>query len=230
MIDEDINKLLFFDLETVGVTRDLEQLEQLNPRLFNLWQINSQYHKRKYPEDEGLSDNEIFMKRAALTPEYGRIICATFGFINKDGSYKLTSYYGEDEMAILKSIQQLLDSIGPKGYYLCGHNVKVFDIPYIGKRLLINGLRPPTILPKHNTKPWELKVVDTKDMWNFGFNGLSSLELITCLLNIDSPKDGIHGPQVHLGYWDDGRMEDIKEYCEKDVKALMDIITKLKSY
>ena len=56
---------------------------------------------------------------------------------------------------------------------------------------------------------------------------IGSLDLMCTVLNIDSPKNGdVKGGNVTTNYWE-GNHEEIKEYCEKDVKALVDIITKL---
>ena len=114
------------------------------------------------------------------------------------------------------------------GYDLCGQNIKFFDIPFLGKRYFINGLIPPTLFPRHNTKPWELRVLDTKDIWQFGNNwSLSSLDLQCLSLGLDSPKNGdVKGDNVTENHWN-GEYKKISEYCEKDVKSLMDIITKL---
>jgi hypothetical protein len=46
-------------------------------------------------------------------------------------------------------------------------------------------------------------------------------------LNINSPKNGdVKGDTVTTNFWD-GNHEEIKEYCERDVKALVDITQKL---
>ena len=37
-------------------------------------------------------------------------------------------------------------------------------------------------------------------------------------LGIESPKDNMNGGDVHDAYWE-GRVEEVKIYCEKDVKA-----------
>jgi hypothetical protein len=37
-------------------------------------------------------------------------------------------------------------------------------------------------------------------------------------LGIESPKDNMNGSDVHDAYWE-GRVEEVKIYCEKDVKA-----------
>jgi hypothetical protein len=45
-------------------------------------------------------------------------------------------------------------------------------------------------------------------------------------LKIDSPKNGnVKGDNVNINFWNNNH-EEIKEYCEKDVKALIDIIVK----
>jgi hypothetical protein len=89
-------------------------------------------------------------------------------------------------------------------------------------------MKPPKLFPTHETKPWEMRVVDTKEIWQFGNKwSLSSLDLICSSLNIDSPKNGdVKGDNVTTNYWE-GNHEEIKEYCERDVKALVDIITKI---
>lgn len=230
MINENLTKLLFFDIETVGITRDLETLKNKYPKLFKLWSDNAHWFRRNYPDDIDVDDDILYMRRAALTPEFGKIICATFGVVTSDGERKVTSHYSDNELDILNGINNVLKNADKKGYIMCGHNVKIFDVPYIGKRFLINKMLPPNFFPKHDSKPWELRILDTKDVWNFGnFRGLSSLDLVTTCLDIKSPKDGIYGPEVHLGYYDDNRLEDIKDYCEKDVLALIDIVEYMKN-
>ena len=115
-----------------------------------------------------------------------------------------------------------------RSFNLCGQNIKNFDVPFLGKRYLINGLNPPDSFPKHNTKPWELALIDTKEIWGFGnLRGLSSLDLICHKMEIKSPKTGdVKGDNVYESYWM-GKVAEIKNYCEKDVQSLVDIITKL---
>ena len=88
-------------------------------------------------------------------------------------------------------------------------------------------MKPPTSFPTYNTKPWELKVVDTKDIWAFGSRGIGSLDLICMALEVESPKNGdVKGDSVNTNYWS-GNHDEIKEYCERDVQALVDIIFKI---
>ena len=86
-------------------------------------------------------------------------------------------------------------------------------------------------MPSHDTKPWEIKALDTKDLWNFGsYKGLSALHLICSVLGFETPKDGkVDGSNIHKSYYMDNNISEIKEYCEKDVNALMDIVSHVKS-
>ena len=131
---------------------------------------------------------------------------------------------------ILTDLNNLFDKVNTGRYHLCGHNVKNFDIPYIQKRMIINGIKPSSFLPGYNTKPWEMKVVDTLEIWKFGNpSSLASLELMCSSLGVESSKDGeVTGNRVHESYWIDGKLEQIKEYCEKDVDVLIQIIKELK--
>jgi hypothetical protein len=96
--------------------------------------------------------------------------------------------------------------------------------------MIINGILPSSFLPKYDTKPWEMKVIDTMELWKFGnSSSIASLELMCSVLGIDSSKEGdVIGNKVHEAYWIDNKIEQIKEYCESDVDVLVQIINKLK--
>ena len=132
---------------------------------------------------------------------------------------------------ILKETVKLLNRVYKLDFSLCGHNIKTFDLPYLGKRMLINKIKPSPIMPSYDTKPWEIKALDTKELWNFGsYKGLSALHLICSVLGLDTPKDGkVDGSNIHKSYYTDNNISEIKEYCEKDVNALMGIISHVKS-
>jgi 3'-5' exonuclease len=233
-----LSKILFFDVETVC---QYERLSELPETQRKLWLLHFERFEERAPSPkllpekyDGLGNitdeykNALYRQTAALFPEFSKVCCVTLGYIMKDGKYKTESFYGEDEVHILKETRRVFNAVEPKGYSLCGHNIKVFDIPFLGKRYLINNLNIPTSFPKYDTKPWDLKYIDTKEIWNFGNKmGLSSLDLVTTCLDIPTPKDGdVKGDNVGINYYA-GKHDEIKEYCEKDVVALMDIMVKL---
>ena len=152
-------------------------------------------------------------------------------FVTDKGETKTQTFSSDDELELLKDVQKLLDRCGKLDFHLCGHNLKNFDIPMLAKRMIINGLMPPSILPSYDTKPWEIKAIDTREIWQYGaYTSIGSLDLVCSTMGIDTPKDGpIHGGNVHEVYWNNqSRLDEISEYCEKDVKVLVDFITKLK--
>ncbi len=61
------NKLLFLDIETAGTYATLEEMEQNNETLFQLWDnTGDSYFRRHYVEDARLSSSELFKKYGAL--------------------------------------------------------------------------------------------------------------------------------------------------------------------
>ena len=100
----------------------------------------------------------------------------------------------------------------------------------LAKRMIINGLMPPSILPSYDTKPWEIKAIDTKEIWQYGsYTSIGSLDLLCSCMDIPSSKiDGISGDKIHNLYWIEDQLDLIVEYCERDVLVLIDIIKKFK--
>ena len=158
MIDQiQPSKLLFIDIETCGSYATLEELEDKNNVLNNLWnKMGDSYFRRHYPEDERMSDGELFKKYSGLLPEFGRVVCVSAGFITGE-ERKIQSFTKGGEEDILKETVNLLNRVNKLGFSLCGHNIKTFDLPYLGKRMLINKIKPSPIMPSYNTKPWENK-------------------------------------------------------------------------
>jgi hypothetical protein len=119
-----------------------------------------------------------------------------------------------------------------KGFYrpnqlLCAHNGKEFDYPYIARRMLINGINPPMILNLAGKKPWEIQLLDTMELWKFGdYKNYTSLELLSAVFGIPSPKNDICGADVAKVYWVEKDLERIVEYCQKDVVTIVQIFLK----
>lgn len=229
MIDLPLNKLLFFDLETVGVEKDLPTLKKNRPELARLFESYLDWFIRKYPDQEGKTPEEIFINKAALVAEFSKIIVASFSFITPNDDVHTQTFAEDDEKELLLKVRDLLNKVDKLDFYLCGHNIKFFDIPTLGKRFLTNGILPPKLLPSYETKPWEIKALDTKDIWQFGNNfGISSLDLMCVSMGIESPKTGeITGNLVHDTYWNSNGLLPISDYCEKDVNVLVKLIRKI---
>lgn len=221
-------KLLFFDLETVGEFPTLSELERNKPNLHKVFMKYQDWFIKKFPEDKEKTADEIYETRAALIPEFAKIVVASFAFLGADGKVQKQTFAMDDEKELLRSTIKLLNKVHKLNFYLCGHNIKGFDIPMLYKRMMINGFQPAVILPTADTKPWDIKALDTKEFWN-GTNPftIAQLELISTAMDCESSKGGpVTGGVVHHSYWEAGILDKIAEYCEQDVKALVDLIIK----
>lgn len=220
-----IENILFLDIETVAQHQDYKQL---NERTKELWAKKMQWrteHENKTPE-------ELYNK-AAIWSEFGKIVCISAAFVvSKYGkkTLRVKSYYGHNEKHLLENFSQLLTSHFNKDrHYLCAHNGKEFDFPYIARRMLINELQLPKALQLAGKKPWEVKHIDTMELWKFGdHKHYTSLDLLTAIFNIPSPKTQIDGSLVNKIYWEQGDIPKIADYCQKDVIALCKLLLKLK--
>jgi len=217
------DNVLFLDIETVP---QYSQYEDMDDRWKLLW------NKKAASLAKNQESPEELYNRAGIYSEFGKIICISVGFLTRNGknwSFRAKSFYGHDEKKLLSEFSELLTSrYSDTGKCLCAHNGKEFDFPYLGRRMLINGLRLPYILDLAGKKPWEVNHIDTMELWKFGdFKNYTSLELLSAVFDIPSPKDDIDGSQVFGVYYKekDG-LERIKTYCEKDIVTLARIFLK----
>jgi predicted PolB exonuclease-like 3'-5' exonuclease len=237
MINIPITKILFLDIETVGGYPNYDACQKFSPIIAEQFDKYYDWFLKRFPEDaaKGSDENEtkniIFSTRTALVPEFAKIVCVSVAFVLENGETKKQSFVGDDEKVLLKDVRSLLDRCEKLGFFLCGHNLKNFDIPMMAKRMIINGIRPSKILPSYDTKPWEIKAIDTKEIWQYGaYTSIGSLDLLCSCLDIPTPKGGeVTGATVHKAYWEDQKLKEIGEYCERDVDVLVEAIMKLKS-
>jgi hypothetical protein len=213
-----IEKFLFFDVETAGGASSFDQLTE---KLQELWEHRAEFLRNslssKYPENAEKTSPELFFEKAALQAEFGRVVCVSFGkvkFTNEgEPVVQIVSYFGDDEKDILQKSFKVMDGMNKNGVKLFGHNIKRFDIPFLCKRAFINGIEPAIPLQVWDKKPWEITATDSSELWSFGAwqEGFTSLELLCTVLGLPTPKDAMRGDQVH-GEFYNGNVEGIKEY------------------
>jgi len=218
--------VLFIDIETVPAT---ETMNDLPENMQKLWVKKAGQISK---ENESA---ESQYNRAGIYAEFGKIVCISAGKIfrkGKDRAYRVKSYYGDDEKAILQSFSEMLNGFMSNPMHkLCAHNGQEFDFPFIARRILINGLPLPPILDIAGAKPWEVKdiMLDTLQLWKFGdYKHYSSLELLCSIFNIPTPKDDIDGSQVAQIYYKEFDLKRIARYCEKDTFAIAQLMLRYK--
>lgn len=215
-----VEDVLFLDIETVPV---FPSFELLDPLMKSLWEKKSKQFRT--PEQ---TSQDVY-ERAGIYSEFGRIICISVGLIKEKNpfSFRLKSFFGDDEKTILTEFSAMLEKFSKtnRDAVLCAHNGKEFDFPYIARRMIINKLIIPDILNNAGKKPWEIKLLDTMDLWKFGdYKNYTSLELLTTILGIPTPKDDIDGSMVAGIYYDKKDLNRIVRYCEKDVLAIGQVL------
>lgn len=221
-----ISQILFLDIETVPGVYNFAELE---PELQNFWSDKTRFLQQR----DGLSAEEIYEK-AGIYAEFGKVVCISTAFVHsQNGTPKLRvkSFYGDDEKKLLAEFSDVLKKhFSDDSKYLCGHNAKEFDVPFMARRMLINGLELPDLLNVPGKKPWEVRHLDTMELWKFGdYKHFTSLSLLTKLFDIPTPKDDISGSDVGRVYWEEKDLERIKIYCEKDTIAVAQLMHKFKN-
>ncbi len=216
------NNILFLDIETVS---QAETYQQLDPEWKALWDHKARSLTRG-PESE--SGEEVY-HRAGIYAEFGKIVCISCGCLQGHGEDKklvIKSYFHHDEKKLLQDFAHMLQGWSNSAdKFLCAHNGKEFDYPYLCRRMVINGIEIPEALKISGRKPWEVRHLDTLEMWKFGdYKSYTSLKLLAKVLGIPSPKDDIDGSMVNGVYWADRDLERIVEYCQKDVITLAQVL------
>ena len=221
----DATRILFLDIETVSGQPDYEHLDET---MQALWQHKAPSATRRYGEeftDEEYS--ESYLDKAGIFAEFGKIVCISVGaaYRDKDKRLKirLKSYANRDEKVLLQEFAELLDQYyaDTGKFFMCGHNIKEFDVPYMCRRFVVNQLPLPAMLDIAGKKPWETKhLLDTMELWKFGDRkSYTSLKVLAAILGFPSPKDDIDGSMVGRVFWEEDDVERIAVYCEKDVLA-----------
>ncbi len=212
-----LENILFLDIETVPAFPGFEAVPE---KFQKLWIKKAARIKRP---DEEATPADLY-QQAGIYAEFGKIVCVSCGFMNGN-EFRIKSFYGEDEKILLEEFAHMLNK-----YYhspdalLCGHNGKEFDFPYLARRMLINGIELPAILDLAGKKPWEIRHLDTLELWKFGdYKHYTSLELLAAVFDIPTPKDDIDGSQVARIYWEDKDLERIAKYCQKDVLTTLQL-------
>ena len=220
-----VASILFLDIETVPQYSSYnEQPEEWK----TLWGLKAQYLIRNKEEETV----ETIYPRAGIYAEFGKIICISCGFIQGTGADKkiiLKSFAGDEEKKLLYEFSDMLKKWSADGSkFLCAHNGKEFDFPYLCRRMVINQIAIPSILNMSGKKPWEVNHLDTMDLWKFGdFKNYTSLNLLAHSLCIQTPKDDIDGSMVWEVYWQEKNLPRIVTYCQKDVVTVAQIFLRM---
>lgn len=228
---EELTNFIFIDIETVGEYETYEELRRNNTKKADLWDKRTDYLKERYPENSSKNVSEMYYEKSGLHSEFAKIACVSMASLKNDGGVSVASSADPDEPIIINKTLNVLKKFMGKSMNrgrISGHNIKRFDVPFLCKRSIINGIALPDFFQIHKMKPWEQPFVDTMEVWSHGAwqEKFVGLDLLTNVLGIDSPKDEMDAKEVHSKYYS-GEMEEIKKYCEKDTVSTLKSLAKM---
>ncbi|MDI9339242.1 MAG: 3'-5' exonuclease [Sediminibacterium sp.] len=212
-----LQNILFIDIETVPLVYTYKDLSVSQK---SLWDAKWTYRPDADPEQH--------YKKAGIYAEFAKVICIGLGFY--DGkTFRIKALSADKEEDILQSFHTLVSKhFNTKSHLLCAHNGKEFDFPFLCRRFIINNIPLPKILQIQGFKPWDVKHLDTLELWKFGdLKNYTSLNLLASILHIPSPKEELDGSQVSRVYYEEKNPDKIISYCLKDVVTLARVYQRL---
>lgn len=213
-----IEKVLFFDIETVYRTKDLE--------IDSPEYLAFQYKMREKSTDGLMEAHEVldmYKRKAPLYLTYNKIVCISVGMVSKEGDVRIKALTGDE-----KDIINQFCEIANKFDYLSGVNILGFDLPVLtanGAKYfdMTETLKDAFLVS--GKKPWEIKnVIELVDVFRgTGFINPSLSEM--CIhFNIPTPKDDISGADVARVYYEEENgIDRVAKYCNKDVFATINL-------
>lgn len=202
--------ILFLDIETVPITYHYKDLKAAERELWDKkWNFN--------PENKPA---ELYAK-AGVYAEFSKVVCIGLGFYH-GSEFRVKAIAGKNEKELLEEFTGIVTAhFNKTEHVFCAHNGKEFDYPFLSRRMVVNGVTFPKNFQLQGKKPWEVKHLDTMEMWRFGdIKNFTSLNLLAHIFNIPSPKDDMDGSMVAKVYYEENNIEKIKKYCLKDVITL----------
>ncbi len=218
-----LDQYLFLDIETVPLVYRFEDLPEKFQKLFE--------KKVRYKITEENPVEKIY-QQAGIWAEFGKIVSISFGIFKPENGkrkFYIRDLASDNERELLLKTREILSKFHKPDRFLCAHNGKEFDFPYIARRMIINKIPLPEILYVHGVKPWETPFCDTMELWSFGDRKhYTSLELLCKILDIPVSKSEMDGSDVARVYYEENDLEKIKKYCRQDVIALANVFLRFR--
>lgn len=219
---------LIIDIETVS---GQSGLDQLSADMQGHWERKAMLLRRTDEEPESAASS--YFSKAGIYAEFGKIICIGIGLISREQKHiRIKTLANDDEQLLLRSFIELIlkmENEHKVNIIFCGHNIKEFDLPYICRRLMVNGLTLPRALQLAGLKPWQVSHQDTLDLWRYGdHKHYTSLDLLARVLDVPSSKTDIDGSEVNGVYWNENDLDRIATYCSRDIFTTALVYLRLK--
>jgi len=221
----DGDSIVFFDIETV-------QVPQNDP----LWLRLSARIQRLPGESEEDFEERLgnIHRKTTLNPALGRVWM--IGYAVNKGEPKVLlgdGSLGEEKRIVSEFLGFLKDT--PR-FWLAGHNILGFDIPFLQVRALHHGLgREAAVLGRVTEKPWERRAIDTmklwprtsndRSAWREGLSGLGKLSTICHVLGIPL-QEGVMGETIYDAF-KAGDTGGAVKHVREDIEQIREVFRRL---
>ncbi len=223
--EPELYDILFLDIETVS---QYEHLADAPVPYRALWERKATYLATADETAASLYD------RSAIYAEFGRVVCISLGYFHRKpeiGETLRVSVFAGNEQNVLAEFCSALEAFRSlhERVYLCAHNGKEFDFPYIARRLLVQNMVLPAELRVAGRKPWETRFLDTLELWKFGdYKHYISLDLLAYTFGISELLEGMDGSKVHSVFYEEGDLPKIATYCQHDTATCAQLYRKMR--
>jgi hypothetical protein len=233
MKGKDMSIELFLDIESIGVA-DPDLIDMITegikpPANYSNPDTIAKWERESKPE---LIKEAI--AKTALDGTYGRLCCVSYAFndekaqclIDRDEKRVLNAFFDVVGKKCVKT-RDTADWGTPLRPVIVGHNVHGFDLKFMWKRAIINGIKPHILMP-WDEKSWGDHVRDTMIMWDSDKDKRISLHKLCIVLGVESPKDknGITGADI-ADLWKKRQYDKIGNYACDDVESMRQCYRKM---
>lgn len=210
---------LFLDIETLPTDRQ-DVRELLASKVTHPGNISKAETIAKWMEESKPAAVDEAVSKTGLDGTFGRV--CVIGWAIDDGITNAV-LSADNERNVLLEFAEHMQTARLPAFETCviGHNVSAFDLRFLIQRYIVHGIKPPAVIARAaQAKPWEAeKVFDTMIQWSgAGAKPGGSLEKLCMALSIESPKTDLDGSKVAQAVAD-GRIDEVADYCMKDVDA-----------
>ncbi len=140
MVRTPLQQLFFIDIETVSGKKNYSELDE---DWKTLWD-----EKILKALPEKISSEEFYPLRAGIMAEFAKVVCISIGYFKTENNVlqlRVKSFYSTEEQQLLQKFVETLKHLYTinNNWVFAGHNIKEFDIPFLCRRLIINGMPIP---------------------------------------------------------------------------------------
>lgn len=190
--------------------------------IFDIETLPAPESKRSLLEDLAVKNSKKkkadAFERSSLDGNFGRIFC--IGYIKEPPKNEQVKIIAGNEKEILEEFWRVAQDID----LFVGHNIIDFDLKFIYKRSIINGIKPTRELSfaRYRSKP----IYDTMREWEKWSSGQTSLDTLAKIFDLPTSKDKMSGSSVYPKF-KEGKYEEIYQYCKKDVLLTRQVFYKM---